>query len=70
MKQKIPYNAIISLVGAIILILQCFGVKLDVAYVNEIAVAVAGVLVALGIVLPKKEKPMDNTVPQDEKTEE
>ena len=54
MKFKIPKGAIMSLVGAIVLILQSFGVKVNAEYVNEVATAIAGVLVALGFVIPSK----------------
>ncbi len=66
--KKIPYNVIMSLVGTIILLLQCFGVKVDVAYVNEITVAVAGLLVALGVVLPKKQEQTEIQETTDEET--
>ena len=64
MIKKIPYSAIIALVGAVVLILQSFGVKIDAEYVNEITVGVAGLLVTLGIVMPK------TTTPELPKTEE
>ena len=54
--MKIGYKTIISLLGAIALILQNFGLKLEGALVNEIITGIAGVLVALGIVAPKEKK--------------
>lgn len=67
MKNKIPFSAIMALVGAIVLILQSFGVKIDGEYVNEVTTAGAGLLVALGIVLPKKaeKNPMENSMDEE-----
>lgn len=52
--MKISYKVIVSTVGAVILILQNFGLKIDVEYVNEIITGIAGLLVTLGIVAPEK----------------
>ncbi len=70
--KKIPYSAIMAFVGAIVLMLQSFGVKIDGAYVNEITASVAGVLVTLGIVLPKKQEknPMPNPADEEQASEE
>lgn len=42
-------KSIMAIVGAVILILQKIGVNVDVPYVNELATAVCGLLVILGI---------------------
>lgn len=54
--KKISYKVVISTVGAIILILQNFGVKIDVEYVNEIITGIAGVLVTIGLIAPEQKE--------------
>ncbi len=44
------YNFWVSIVSAIILVLQALKVKFDVAYINEIVTAVLGLLVVIGII--------------------
>lgn len=44
------YNFWISIVSAVLLILQAFDFEYDIAYVNEIATAVLGLLVVIGII--------------------
>jgi len=44
------YNFWISLVSAALLILQAFEFEFDIAYINEIATAVLGLLVVIGII--------------------
>ncbi len=44
------YNFWISLFSAVLLILQAFNIKLDIAYVSEIGTAVLGLLVVIGII--------------------
>ena len=44
------YNFWISIVSAVLLILQAFKFKLDIMYINEIATAVLGLLVVIGII--------------------
>lgn len=44
------YNFWISLVSAVLLILQAFDLQFDVAYANEIVTAVLGLLVVIGII--------------------
>lgn len=51
MKRLKNYNFWISLVSAILLIVQnVFNIKLDVAYINEITSTVLGILVVVGII--------------------
>lgn len=44
------YNFWISIVSAVLLILQAFEINFDIAYINEIATAVLGLLVVIGII--------------------
>lgn len=44
------YNFWISIISAILLILQAFNIEFDIAYINEIATAVLGLLVVIGII--------------------
>jgi len=44
------YNFWISIVSAVLLILQAFKINFDIAYINEIATAVLGLLVVIGII--------------------
>ena len=44
------YNFWISIVSAVLLILQAFNINFDIAYINEIATAVLGLLVVIGII--------------------
>ena len=44
------YNFWVSIVSAIILVLQALKIKFDVAYINEIVTAVLGLLVVIGII--------------------
>jgi len=44
------YNFWISIVSAVLLILQAFEFHLDIMYINEIATAVLGLLVVIGII--------------------
>ena len=44
------YNFWISIVSAVLLILQAFHINFDIAYINEIATAVLGLLVVIGII--------------------
>ena len=51
MKNRLTnYNFWISLVSAVLLILQAFNFQFDIAYINEIATAVLGLLVVIGII--------------------
>ncbi len=54
--KKISKSVILSLAGGIILLLQAFGVKVNVPYVNEVVEAVCAVLIVLGIVSTGKDK--------------
>ena len=67
--KKITYKTLMTLFGAIMLVLQNLGVKVDVEVVNTIATAVASILVALGIILPDK-KATGQVVEGSEITEE
>ena len=44
------YNFWISIVSAVLLILQAFEFQFDIMYINEIATAVLGLLVVIGII--------------------
>ena len=44
------YNFWVSIVSAVILILQALDIKFDFAYLNEVATAVLGLLVVIGII--------------------
>ena len=44
------YNFWISIVSAVLLILQAFNFEFDIAYISEIATAVLGLLVVIGII--------------------
>ncbi len=44
------YNFWISIVSAVLLILQAFDISFDIAYINEIVTAVLGLLVVIGII--------------------
>lgn len=44
------YNFWISIISAVLLILQALKLEFDIAYINEIATAVLGLLVVIGIV--------------------
>ncbi len=44
------YNFWISLISAVLLILQAFKIEFDIAYFNEIATAVLGLMVVIGII--------------------
>ncbi len=63
MKRLKNYNFWISLVSAILLIVQnVFNIKLDVAYINEITSTVLGILVVVGIINdPTKVKHCDES---------
>ncbi len=67
--KKITYKTLMTLFGAIMLLLQNLGVKVDVEVVNTIATAVASILVALGIILPDK-KTTEKVVEGNDNTEE
>lgn len=51
MKEKFKnYGFWVSLVSAVIIVLQACGIKIDAPYVNEIVTGILGVLVTLGII--------------------
>lgn len=54
--MKIGYKTVISLLGALALIMQNFGLKVEGAVINEIITGIAGILVAIGIVAPKEKE--------------
>lgn len=57
------YNFWISIVSAVLLILQAFEINFDIAYINEIATAVLGLLVVIGIIsYPTKSSVSNNAV--------
>lgn len=44
------YGLWISIISAVLMLLQAMGLKLDLPYVNEIITSILGVLVTLGII--------------------
>lgn len=62
-KNKLTnYNFWISIVSAVLLILQAFDINFDIAYINEIVTAVLGLLVVIGIISnPNKTGNTDNS---------
>ena len=48
--MKITKRAIMAMASLVLLLLQAFGLKIDVPVVNEVISALAGVLVILGII--------------------
>ena len=65
------YNFWISIVSAILLILQALKIEFDIAYINEIATAVLGLLVVIGIISdPTKYMSKDNYVNKNQSKEE
>ena len=44
------YNFWVSMISAVLLIFQAFNLKFDIVYINEIATAVLGLLVVIGII--------------------
>lgn len=62
------YNFWISIVSAVLLILQAFKFEFDIAYINEIATAVLGLLVVIGIISdPTRTYSTQNTVQTENK---
>lgn len=51
MKEKFRnYGLWISLISAVLMILQSMGLKFDLPFINEVITSILGVLVALGII--------------------
>lgn len=65
--KKFSYGYILSVVSAVIMLLQAIGLRVNVPYVNEVVTAVLGVLVALGIISGSKSG--DNTAKSGETTD-
>ena len=64
------YNFWISIISAVLLILQAFKINFDIAYINEIATAVLGLLVVIGIISdPTKTAVSTSTEPKINKEE-
>jgi len=69
------YNFWISIVSAALLILQAFEFQFDIAYINEIATAVLGLLVVIGIISDptksynQQEQQKAEAVKEEQKTE-
>ena len=68
--KKLSYKTVMALLGAVLLLLQNLGVKLDVEVVDAICTAVGGVLVALGVILPEKKKKTAEQTENNKQTEE
>ena len=66
------YNFWISIVSAVLLILQAFEFQFDIMYINEIATAVLGLLVVIGIINDptKTSVKTDTTVGKKEKAKD
>jgi len=75
------YNFWISIVSAVLLIMQAFEFQFDIAYINEIATAVLGLLVVIGIIsdptktynqtdAKKEDNPKENSVKEEDKVTE
>ena len=66
------YNFWISIVSAVLLILQAFEFQFDIMYINEIATAVLGLLVVIGIINDptKTSVKVDNNVAKKENKKE
>ena len=72
MKNRLTnYNFWISLVSAALLIVQALGIEFDIAYINEIATAVLGLLVVIGIISDptKSSTKQQSSSTETEKTE-
>lgn len=64
------YNFWISIVSAVLLILQAFEFHFDIMYINEIATAVLGLLVVIGIINdPTKSGKNDKQIESENSTE-
>lgn len=66
------YNFWVSIVSAVLLIFQAFNIKFDIMYINEIATAVLGLLVVIGIIsdptkIAVKTSSKDLKIKEDEK---
>ena len=59
--MKLTKKCIFAIASFVILVLQAFGIKVDVPVVNEIIAAAASVLVMLGIVTDGTTKKSDGT---------
>lgn len=62
------YNFWISIISAVLLIFQAFDIDFDIAYINEIATAVLGLLVVIGIISDPT-KTFSKTESEEEKNE-
>lgn len=60
-KRLTNYNFWISIVSAVLLILQAFDISFDIAYINEIVTAVLGLLVVIGIINDPTKTNKDST---------
>ena len=70
-KRLTNYNFWISIVSAVLLIFQAFNIKFDIVYVNEIATAVLGLLVVIGIISdPTKVAVKEVKKPEETKKED
>lgn len=69
MKIKIDYKSALSILGAIALIVQSLGLKVDGAIINEIITGIAAVLVSIGIVTPKEKEKQEDKEQIDQKVE-
>ena len=63
------YNFWISIVSAILLLLQAFDFEFDILYVNEILTAILGLLVVIGIISDPTKSGTESSVENKKSTE-
>ena len=68
--KKISYKTLMALVGAVLLLLQNLGVRVNVEVVDIITTSIGGILVALGVILPDKKVEKTKDVKEETKAEE
>ena len=59
--MKLTKRAVLAIASFVLLLLQAFGLKIDVPVVNEVISAAAGVLVMLGIISDSSGSPTDSS---------
>lgn len=68
--KKISYKTLMALVGAVLLLLQNLGIRVNVEVVDIITTSIGGILVALGVILPDKKVEKTKDVKEETKAEE
>ena len=70
MKEKLKTKSFwLTVVGAVIMLLQAFGLKINVPVVNEIITALCSVAIVMGIMIDDTKK-KEETTKDDNSTEE